>query len=61
VKLADIARRRLRASRLIGPRCGLPADVVRALCAVQSQDYPAAAWAIAQRMTRGTRAAIDRA
>ena len=37
------------------------ADVVRALCAVQSQDYAGAKWAIGMRATGLTDAAIDRA
>src|SRR4029079_14989486 len=45
----SIAARRLAAQRLIGPPLATPGDVVRPLLAVQSQDYPNAKWALAQR------------
>lgn len=41
--------RRLAGHRLAGQPCGTPAEVVSWLCAVQSQDYAGAKWAIAQR------------
>lgn len=57
---ADAIRsRRLRASRLAGPPFADPVEAVRYLTAVQSQDYPAAAWAIAQRTVGATATGID--
>jgi hypothetical protein len=51
VRLTDsqIARHRLRNQHLVAPAFIDPVDVVRSLGAVQSQDYPNAKWAIAQR------------
>jgi hypothetical protein len=51
VRLTDshIARHRLRNQHLVVPAFTDPADIVRSLGAVQSQDYPNAKWAIAQR------------
>lgn len=46
---ATIAARRLHASGLLGPAAADPPSVVSRLGAVQSQDYPGAAWGIAQR------------
>lgn len=46
---ATIAARRLHASGLLGPPMADPVAVVSRLGAVQSQDYPGAAWGIAQR------------
>jgi hypothetical protein len=56
-----IAPRRLVAQRLAGNPLGSPVAVVRHLLAVQSQDYPGAAWAIAQRLDGATPGDIDRA
>jgi hypothetical protein len=47
----SIARSRLRNQHLIAPTFTDPVDVVRALGAVQSQDYANAKWAVAQRGT----------
>jgi hypothetical protein len=55
-----IAERRLRAQLLVGEPAGSPIDVVRLLGAVQSQDYPAAKWALGLRTAEGTDAEIDR-
>src|SRR5262247_4399032 len=52
----SIARRRLASQHLVAPRLTRVADVVRALGAVQAQDYPYAKWAIAQR----TKNLVDR-
>lgn len=57
----NIAARRLEAQRLIGPPFDRPAAVARHLTAVQSQDYPGAAWAVAQRTAGATAAEIDAA
>ena len=51
----DIARRRLANQHLMAATLTTPADVVRLLGAVQSQDYAAAKWAVALR----TRGAVD--
>ena len=55
----DLARRRLAAQRLAGEPFTSPVQAVRALGAVQSQDYAAARWALAQR-TGASGAEIDR-
>lgn len=54
-----LAERRLFGQRLLGARFDNPADVVRWLGAVQSQDYAGAKWGVAQRMQRATDALID--
>jgi hypothetical protein len=56
----EICRRRLAGQFLTtsGPETG--ADVVRALGAVQAQDYAGAKWAVAQRTTGRTDAEIER-
>jgi hypothetical protein len=56
-----IAGRRLTAQRLVGEALPTAADVVRRLVAVQSQDYPGAKWALAQRMATTTEAELDAA
>jgi hypothetical protein len=56
-----LLRRRLFNQHLIGSRFGDVADVVKALGAVQAQDYAAAKWALALRARRATDASIDRA
>jgi hypothetical protein len=47
---ASIAARRLHASGLLGARPKDVEEAVRRLAAVQSQDYPGAAWGLAQRV-----------
>jgi Winged helix DNA-binding domain len=47
---ASIAARRMYASGLIGRRPASVEEAVRGLGAVQSQDYPGAAWGLAQRV-----------
>ncbi|HEX7102731.1 MAG TPA: winged helix DNA-binding domain-containing protein [Nitrolancea sp.] len=59
--LEEIARARLRNQRLIGERFNNPADIVRWLSAVQSQDFSAAKWALGLRMNEENEAAIDEA
>src|SRR4029079_11437883 len=54
---ASIAARRLHASGLLGRAPGSPEEAVRRLGAVQSQDYPGAAWGLAQRV--GDRTLVD--
>ena len=58
--MKDLAAQRLRAQRLIGQFFPSPVDAVRRLTAVQSQDYPAAKWALGQRSRGATDAEIDR-
>jgi hypothetical protein len=58
--LSTLAQLRLRNQRLTGPPCPTAAEVVQCLGAVQSQDYAGAKWAVAQRTTGLTDAAIDR-
>ena len=57
----DVAAHRLRNQRLVGTRFDAPADVVRWLGAVQSQDHPGAKWALALRTRDADDAALDRA
>ncbi|MGH8636155.1 MAG: winged helix DNA-binding domain-containing protein [Burkholderiales bacterium] len=56
---SELLRLRLRSQRAIGARHETPADVVSWLGAVQSQDYAAAKWALAQRVATTSDAAID--
>jgi hypothetical protein len=56
----DIAARRLHAQRLTGTPFISPLDSVRWLTAVQSQDYGAAKWALAQRSRGTTDVELDR-
>ncbi len=57
----DIARRRLAAQHLTNPTLTDAAEVVRALGAVQSQDYAGAKWAIGLRSRGVTDATVERA
>src|SRR5260370_42177612 len=56
----DIAARRLHAQRLTGAPFTSPLDSVRWLTAVQSQDYGAATWALAERTPPTTDVELDR-
>jgi len=58
--VTDIAARRLRAHRLTGEPFPAAVDAVRWLGAVQSQDFPGAKWALAQRTAGATEAELDR-
>ncbi|HYN93110.1 MAG TPA: winged helix DNA-binding domain-containing protein [Pilimelia sp.] len=58
---SDIPHHRLRQLRLTGPPLAAPPDVVRALGAVQAQDYGPATWAVGQRVAGATAEAVDRA
>jgi hypothetical protein len=58
--MASIAGSRLRAHRLIGKPFDSAVEVVHALGAVQAQDFPAAKWALAQRLDGVTSAVLDR-
>jgi hypothetical protein len=57
----DILRMRLTNQGLSQPRAGTPEEVVFSLGAVQSQDYPGAKWALAQRLEHTTDASIGQA
>lgn len=57
--MAAIAIARLHAQRLAGDPFQSPVDAVRHFGAVQSQDYPAAKWALGQRLGDATDAALD--
>lgn len=57
----NIAEQRLYSQRLQGSPLASAVEVVRWLGAVQAQDYPAAKWGVAQRMTSGTDAMLDAA
>jgi hypothetical protein len=54
-----IAAGRLAAQHLVGVPFADPVEVVRALGAVQAQDYPGAKWALSQRTAGTTEAEID--
>jgi hypothetical protein len=58
--VTEIAVHRLRAQRLLGHPFSTPVEAVRWLGAVQSQDYSAAKWGLAQRTAGATDAALDR-
>ena len=58
--LTDVVRRRRAGQFLTGRRHKTPADVVRALGAVQAQDYAGAKWALAQRTSGVTDADVER-
>jgi hypothetical protein len=58
---ADIAALRLRNQWLAWPSAAEPDEVLRALGAVQSQDYGPAKWSLAQRTTGCTDAALEQA
>jgi hypothetical protein len=55
-----IAARRLHAQGLTGKPFATPVDALRWLTAVQSQDYSAAKWGLAQRSRQATDSGIDR-
>jgi len=50
----SLAYRRLEAQRLVGQPFATIVDAVGALCAVQAQDYPGAAWGVGQRVAGST-------
>lgn len=56
----DVVRRRLANQYLTTPGLAKASDVVRALGAVQAQDYAGAKWALAQRTRGATDADIER-
>lgn len=58
--IQHIAARRLAAQHLIGDTLQGAESVVRHFMCIQSQDYPAAKWAIAQRAPNVTGAQIDK-
>jgi hypothetical protein len=64
MKASDILQWRLQTQRLAGPAARkFPSarDAVHWMGAVQSQDYPAARWAVGQRLKAGSGAAFDEA
>lgn len=58
---SDIIYQRLHNQRLAAAKFKKPVDVVRWLGAMQAQDFHGAKWAIAQRMSATTNAAIEKA
>jgi hypothetical protein len=58
--MTSIAGARLRAQRLTGKPFHDAIDAMRCMGALQSQDYPGAKWALAQRLDGVTEAALDR-
>ncbi|HET7465867.1 MAG TPA: winged helix DNA-binding domain-containing protein [Candidatus Dormibacteraeota bacterium] len=59
--MSDLVARRLRAHRLIGEPFASAKEAVAWFGAVQSQDYPAAKWAVGQRVSEAIDADLDRA
>nr|WP_294948462.1 winged helix DNA-binding domain-containing protein [uncultured Mucilaginibacter sp.] len=59
--LLDITGIRLQNQHLINPKFINPADIVKHMGAVQSQDYSGAKWALGQRLTGSTDELIDKA
>ncbi|RYU91576.1 winged helix DNA-binding domain-containing protein [Mucilaginibacter terrigena] len=57
----DISTQRMQNQHLAGPEFTNPADVVKYLGAVQSQDYTGAKWALGMRMNDGTDELIEKA
>ncbi len=55
----ELARRRLRNTKLVGPRFKQASEVVSWLGAVQAQDYAGAKWSLAQRMRRTSDASLE--
>jgi hypothetical protein len=60
IGVRDITRLRLANQFLTCPEHATASEIVSALGAVQAQDYPGSKWAIAQRTTGLTEAAIER-
>lgn len=60
IHASEVVPRRLSGQLLTTPRATKASDVVRALGAVQAQDYGGAKWALAQRTRGATDAAIER-
>jgi hypothetical protein len=56
---SELIFKRLQNQRLSASKLADPAEVVRWLGAVQAQDFNAAKWALALRMSKATNAAID--
>jgi hypothetical protein len=61
MNLQRVAALRTIGQGLASPRRETPAALVSWLGAVQSQDYPLAAWSVAQRLSKGTVAAVHAA
>ena len=59
--MRDLVARRLRVHHLVGEPFASPAEAVGWFGAVQSQDYPAAKWAMGQRLGDATDADLDAA
>ena len=57
----DLLRQRLANQHLAHPRLTQPAELVAWLGAVQAQDYPAAQWALAQRLVGATDISLEAA
>src|ERR1044072_6716902 len=53
--------RRLASQHLAAPHAGSPLDLVRAMGAVQAQDYPGGLWGIGLRLDGATEADVERA
>jgi len=56
-----LLRRRLASQHLAAPLSGSPLDLVRAMGAVQAQDYPGGLWGIGLRLDSATEADVERA
>src|SRR5436309_19771 len=54
----QVLRMRLHNQGVSNPAAADPAELVRELCAVQAQDYPAASWAVGLRLRGATYATL---
>jgi hypothetical protein len=57
---ADLVRRRLASQRLAKPVAGSPLELVRAMGAVQAQDYPGGLWGVGLRLDGVGEADVER-
>ncbi len=57
----DILSQRLANQHMNSSKLERPEDVVRLLCAVQSQDPPGAKWSVGQRVAKATDASVEKA
>ncbi|HEV7454184.1 MAG TPA: winged helix DNA-binding domain-containing protein [Candidatus Saccharimonadales bacterium] len=56
----EIIQRRMHAQRLLGDKFKSPAEAVRTLVAIQSQDHPGAKWGLGQRIQGATDQSIQK-
>ncbi|MEO7215231.1 winged helix DNA-binding domain-containing protein [Mucilaginibacter sp.] len=61
MSIFSITQLRLQNQHLVNPEFTSPADIVKHMGAVQSQDYAGAKWAVGQRLKNGTDELMDKA